>query len=292
MALKYQALNGMVINKTTTINGYNPTDTTAFRLGCIPYKLLYSNTGGEVRNRIEGVGFLAPSTNTIYYNSATNFAASGDLSLNSTKTSPVVAPLTSVQTLTDAEGNIYCGSTSSYFASQFSLSGIGTGLRMGSIEMPKGVLRVVKFDSASQMVAVDETVFERKTLYGVSENVTTSSYNQMYMLLGLNITKTSNDIILGLQYIPNEITETQELIIPTINTTSDGYCSFDFTNTSSNSVVEIVIEDTSYMVLPNSTTTIQLTGTNNTLNTKSYYCKSYWKHDSEVGTIEFTPTAS
>lgn len=283
--------NQYVFKKEVTINGYDPTDVSSFRLGCIPYKLLYSNTGGLVRNRLEGNGFLPPSGSKTSYDGNTNFSVYGDLSMSSSSSYPSAAPLTSIKTLTDAEGNIYSGSTSSYFASQFGLVGIATGLRMGSLEIPEGVLKVIRFDSASSNVTIDETYFERRTLYSVSESVSNSMYNQMYMLLFLNVTKASNDIILGLQYVPNEITETQELIIPTINTISDGYCSFDFTNTSSNSVVEIVIDASSYMILPNSTTTIKLTGTNNTLNTKSYYCKSYQKHDSEVGTIEFTPTA-
>lgn len=303
MALKYQALNGMVINKTTTIEGYNPTNISAIRLGVMPVRFATFDSKRTLKKQylidyeVEGAGFLAPIGATTSFPSNTTLTSKSAIDTIGALTNFTSGEFCGVSGV-DTEGNKYLGSGNSRFGfytqgKSFKYNNTNTDtIYSGYLCSPSGTLKAIFFRNATHNIDTIEVKVDATQTYLNDPLFGTSSSNK-YFKAGLyfDIPKANEDIVLYLQFIPDEITETQELIVPTLVETGDGYCNFQFKNTN-NMPVDVVIENQKYVVLPNSTSTIRIEGTNDTLNTKSYYCKSFWKHDSEVGTIEFTPTAS
>lgn len=295
--------NKYIFKKEIEIGGFDPTDATAMRLGTMPVRFVsfdgasHSNQRYLINYEDEGVGFLSAIGTT------TSFTGDLTLVLNSaySRTSASLSALGGAGAFygvsgTDAEGNTYIGSKNARFGfwthgPYFYYTSVGSTQYGGYLCTPGGTLKAIIFRSDTKNIDLIETSIEAKRVY-ISNPASTDS-SRYYWNAGLyfDIPKADSDCVLCLQFVPDEITETTPLIVPTLSATGDGYCNFTFTNTE-NMPIDVIIDNQKYVILPNSSSSIRVTGTNDVQNIKTYYCKSFWKFDSGTSNFSYTPTAS
>lgn len=288
MALKYQALNGITISKTTTLEGYDINSTNSFRFGSVPCKyIMLSDSSTQVKYGStpsgtyakQGACAIIPNNTTTAASSTTIGYSGGNYSIGSN--------LNEKDGFVGSGGNTFliCQCPSTYSRNSYSTL---------YAEIASGIFKIIFYNGSTKLLdTIEYEVAEKKVFHLQDDRYvksTASSGHSYASYVYIRFPIPDDSIILGVQFIAKEITETQNLITPTLSSTNDGNCVFNFQNNQSDSIT-IVIDDVSYPIFPNTTRSITLNGTNDVLNTKSYYCKSFWKHDSEVGTIEFTPTA-